>query len=103
MIWNQGKLRSGLKIDGFAAADESGVLLGDLNDEILELSSRIGFARSDFHAGAQEQICEFVSIEFSAKVILQLTNPRSISTAAAIQSGYAYQVSSQLSRRLFQV
>jgi hypothetical protein len=50
-----------LKTDGFAAADEAGELLGDLSDEIFELSSRIGLASSDFHAGAQEHIEEFVS------------------------------------------
>ena len=101
--WNQGKLRSGLKMDGFAAADESGEFEGDLKDEIFELSWRIGWASSDFHAGAQEHIEELVSIQFRQVKEARLTRPRSISTAAAIHNGYANQVSSQLSRRLFQV
>lgn len=56
VIWNQGKLRNGLNTTGFAEADDPGELLGDLNDDSLELSSLIGLARRDFHAGAQEHI-----------------------------------------------
>lgn len=62
VIWNQGKLRKGLNTDGFAVADESGELLGDLKEESLEESSFSGLASNVFHAGAQEHIWRIVSI-----------------------------------------
>ena len=47
-------------MDGFAV-EEPGELLGDRRDESLDERFRIGFCRSVFQAGAQEQICDTIS------------------------------------------
>lgn len=66
----------------------------------------MGLWTRGFRAGAQAQIWEFVRVgggrEGRGPGVL-LTTARSISMAAQIQSGYEYQVTSQLSMSDFQI
>ena len=72
VIWNQGKLRKGWKRDGFAAADESRELVGDLNEEIFEDNSLSGLANNVFHAGAHEHIYCVISTTFQQDKLIHL-------------------------------
>ena len=79
VIWNQGRLRSGLKTSPFLLDGSDGVLRRDdcgerkddsLDDNLCDIVT-IGCCKSDFHAGAHAQM-----------------TARSISTAAHIHKGW---------------
>lgn len=61
LIWNQGILRRGLKRDGGGVEDSFEEAFGVRYDDNFVVISLMCRASSDFHAGAQEHICNNVS------------------------------------------